>query len=178
MKVLMKSLAIVVAVVAFFAIVPVQAQSQTMTDEHVERIKSNCPVALATLGRIHANDLPQFINSNQTYFSVGDKMMARLNSRLSLNSYDASQLVKTASEFNEALRTFRDIYKTYDNTMSELVHLNCQRTPVTFYDQVANARQQRGEVHETVVRLESLIKQYREQVEDFKEQHLGEETAE
>jgi len=170
-KIIFSTVFVMIAAVA--AIVPVFAKDRTtMTDEHIEHIKANCRVALATLGRIHANDAPQYINSNQIYFSVGDKLMARLNSRLTLNQYDASDLVKTTSDYDEALKKFRMIYKAYDDTMSELVRMDCQRTPVTFYDRVAVAREQRAVVHDTVVELQELIAQYREQVEEFKEKHF------
>jgi len=89
-----------------------------------------------------------------------------------LNQYDASDLVKTTSDYDEALKKFRMIYKAYDDTMSELVRMDCQRTPVTFYDRVAVAREQRLAVHDAVVELQELIAQYREQVEEFKEKHF------
>jgi len=155
-------------IVAVFAAVPALAQSQTMTDAHVARIKQSCGLALSTLGRIHEDDAPVYINRNQTYFSISDKMMATLNSRLALNHYDASDLVKTASDFNKALNDFRTAYKTYDDTMRTLVHIDCQQVPVTFYDTATAAREQRDAVHQTVVRLQQLIDQYRQNVANFK----------
>lgn len=145
-----------------------QSQSQTMTDDHIARIKANCGVALSTLGRIHANDAPVYINRNQTYFSISDKMMARLNSRLTLNRFDATELVQISSDFNAKLEEFRLAYKAYDNTMADLVRMDCTRAPVSFYDMVADARIKREAVHEIVVEMQKLIDQYRDAVEKFK----------
>ncbi len=173
MKLALYSLATLVCATALFVAVPVFAQtSAPMTDDHIERIKTNCRVALGTLGRIHANDAPLYINRNQTYFSISDKLMARLNSRLTLNRYDATDLVKTASDFNVALGEFRAAYKTYDDTMSDLVRMDCQRAPVSFYDMVATAREQREKVHESVVEMQALMNQYREEVEIFQAKHF------
>ncbi len=172
MKSIVTSFVVFMAFVVFALNVPVHAQGSGMTDAHIASIKTNCPLALGTLGRIHVNDAPQFINSNQTYFSIGDKLMAHLNSRLTLNKYDASMLVKTASDFNNALSNYRSVYKSYEEMMSQLVRMDCQRAPVTFYDNVAAAREQRTEVHDAVVRLHELLKQYRDDVKTFRAENL------
>lgn len=164
----------VAVIVAVIATVPTFAQQpETMTDEHVARIKSNCPGALATLSRIRTNDAPIYVNRNQTYFSISDKLMARLNSRLTLNRYDATQLVKTASSYNAELIKFRAAYKQYDDTMQDLLRMNCRQQPVSFYDKVAVARQQRQKVQETVIQLKALIDQYEQDVRTFSADHLS-----
>lgn len=164
----------VAVIVTFIAAIPVAAQqSEIMTDEHIARIKSNCPGAIATLSRIRTNDAPTYINRNQMYFSISDKLMARLNSRLTLNRYDATQLVKTASDYNTELIKFRAAFKQYDDTMQDLLHMNCRQQPVSFYDKVATARQQRQKVQDTVVQLKALIDQYKKDVKTFSANHLS-----
>lgn len=171
MRSLILSLIGLVALVALLSALPTYAQESTMTDEHIARIKSNCQSALGTLVRIHANDAPVYINRNQTYFSISDKLMARLNSRLTLNRYDATDLVKTASDYNTALNKFRSTYKQYDDSMSDLLHIDCTRQPVGFYDKVTEARLLRGQVNTLVQQLQMLIDQYEQQVEIFQTQH-------
>jgi hypothetical protein len=156
-----------------FVSAPVFAQvPSTMTDAHIVAIRANCQAALVTLGQIHANDAPAYINRNQTYFSISDKLMARLNSRLTLNRYNATQLVKTASDYNDALARFRTNYKNYDDLMSEAVNMNCQKEPVSFYDKVSDARDARQKVHNIADELTTLIVQYQQQVQTFQDQHF------
>ena len=95
------------AVAAVLVVLPVHAQSEGLTTEQIATIKQNCRQISATLSQIRTNDAPVYINKNQTYFSIGDKLMARLNSRLTLNSYDASDLVRTSSDYNHELQNFR-----------------------------------------------------------------------
>lgn len=154
---------------------PVFAQdaSEAMTDEHIARIKANCQPAMGTIGRIHAYDAPTYINRNQTYFSISDKMMARLNARLAVNRYDASSLVKTASNFNDALAQFRSAYKQYDDSMADILRMDCKRQPVTFYDKVRQTQDERRKVNDAVVQLKSLIDQYEQGVESFQVQHTS-----
>ncbi|MDB5177375.1 MAG: exported protein of unknown function [Candidatus Saccharibacteria bacterium] len=181
MKSVCYSLIALMLITAVIGSAPVFAQdastSTPMTDEHVALIRSSCQSALATLGQIHANDAPTYINRNQTYFSISDKLMARLNSRLTLNRYDATQLVKTASDYNTALLRFRTVYKQYDDTMANLIRTDCKKQPVGFYDSVAVARDQRQKVHEVVLRLQTLIDQYRKDIQDFQVKHVSQLTG-
>lgn len=148
-----------------------QGSSTEMTDAHIAFIKSNCQTALGTLATIHANDAPIYINRNQTYFSVGDKLMARMNSRLSLNHFDASDLLSIAGDYDVALNSFRDSYKSYDDTMADLLRINCVKQPVSFYDKVTDARKARQKVNDAEKQLQSLISDYQHHIEQLKTLH-------
>ncbi|MCA9334996.1 hypothetical protein KC953_02525 [Candidatus Saccharibacteria bacterium] len=168
MKVSIVRLTIFAVVGMMVASVPVFAQStEIMTDEHIANIKSNCQIARASLSRVHANDAPTYVNRNQTYFSIGDKMMATLNSRLSLNRFDASELVRIASEYNDLVVQFRKVYRDYDDSMTAAMNTDCLKQPVGFYDKVAKARESRKRVHDIVVRLTASLKEYRRAVQQF-----------
>lgn len=158
---------------------PVIAQSVTiMTDEHIAKIKSNCQIARASLSQVHANDAPTYVNRNQTYFSVGDKMMATLNSRLSLNRFDASELVRIASDYNDLVAKFRNVYRDYDDSMTAAINTDCTKQPVGFYDKVAVARDSRKRVHDVVVRLTASLREYRQAVQQFEAVNKAELNAE
>ena len=174
MKPLLKKVALIAVASTFFVTAPVFAQvTTTMTDAHITRIKANCQAAVVTLGQIHSNDAPAYINRNQTYFSVSDKLMARLNSRLTLNRYDATQLVKTASAYNDQLVKFRTAYKTYDDAMNEALRADCTKEPVGFYDKVITAQTARQTVKDAADQLTVLINQYQQQVQLFENDHFS-----
>lgn len=172
MKPVFLALAALMTATTLLAVVtPAYAQEPTiMTEEHISRIKNTCPSAIATLSQIHANDAPVYVNRNQAYFSISDKLIARLNSRLALNRFDTTALVKIQNDYTSALTNFRTTYKSYDDTMADLVRLNCIRQPVGFYDKVAEARKLRGDVQAAVIRLHGIIDQYDKEVDAFKEQ--------
>lgn len=144
--------------------IPVLAQQTLLSNDHIEHIKSNCQSVVGTLSRIHANDAPLYINRNQTYFSISDKLMARLNGRLALNRYDAAQLVRTASVYNATLTKFRSTYREYDTAMADLIRIDCRKQPVDFYEKVAETRELRQKVNDSSGQLKSLIEQYRNEV--------------
>lgn len=162
-----------VAAAGVFAVLPAHAQEEApqLTDDHITRIQTNCQSALATLNQIHANDTPVYINRNQAYFSISDKLLAHLNSRLALNSYDTSVLVKITNSYNNEITKFRSVYKQYDDAMAELVKRNCSRQPVGFYTTVADVRKLRGAVHDSIAKLHALIVQYSQAVDAFEAQN-------
>lgn len=173
MKSILYSLVALATVTLTLAATPALAQEQIpLTDAHIARITSNCQVTLATLEKLHASDAPIYINRNQTYFSISDKLMARLNSRLALNSFDTTQMVKTVSSYNSALAQFRTAYKQYDDSLTELIKVDCKRQPVSFFYKVADTRQQRQKVYEAGKKLRFYIDQYRTDVRSFQSQHL------
>lgn len=151
---------------------PAHAQEPTpLTDDHITRIQTNCQSVIATLNQIHANDTPVYINRNQAYFSISDKLIARLNSRLALSRYDTASLVKITNEYNAELTKFRSVYKQYDTAMADLVKRNCSKQPVGFYDTVADVRKQRAAVHAVIAKLHTIIEQYRAAVDTFETQN-------
>lgn len=151
---------------------PVAAQdSSSITDEHVAQIKNGCPTAIATLSQLHANDGPVFVNRNQAYFSISDKLIARLNSRLALNRFDTTPLVKIASEYSTALTEFRTAFKRYDDAMKSITKMNCVKQPNEFYDEITEARELRGKVNQAVRKLHDKINDYRDAVNVFEEKY-------
>jgi len=165
-------IAALVATVGVFAVLPARAQEvPQLTDDQITRIQTNCQSALATLNQIHANDTPVYINRNQAYFSISDKLIARLNSRLALNSFDTSALVKITNNYNNEIIKFRSVYKQYDDAMAELVKRNCSKQPVGFYTNVADVRKLRSAVHDSIAKLHTLIAQYSQAVDAFEAQN-------
>jgi hypothetical protein len=172
MKSVIFSLVGLITATTLISVVPVFAQAPPMTDQHIARIKLNCQDAIVTISQIHSSDAPVYINRNQTYFSITDKLMARLNSRLALNRYDVTQLVKIASNYNNELAKFRTAYKEYDDLMAGVIRTNCIKEPVGFYDKVGDAHAARQKVHDTIDQLTLYINQYQDEVKAFQTQHF------
>jgi hypothetical protein len=94
--------------------------------------------------------------------------MAPLNSRIAFNRLDNVELTKTTVEFNSELDNFRSLYQQYEQTMLRAIQVKCRDQPVGFYDTITLARDHRMAVHESVLKLGGLLKQYGEQFETFK----------
>ena len=174
MKRIISTLLLLAALAGFAVVSPVAAQTaESLSDAHSARIKNNCQSAIAILGQIRTNDGPVYVNRNQAYFSISDKLIARLNSRLALGRYDTTPLVKIAGDYNQSLTDFRAAYKRYNDAMVELTRMNCSQRPTDFYAKAEEVRELRQKVHEVVEKLRGLIADYRQAVEAFRLEHAS-----
>jgi predicted Zn-dependent protease len=153
--------------------VPVQAQSQPMTEAHIEQIRANCIEAQTSLQQLHANDALQRIDRGRTYETISTKLMAPFNSRVSLARADSLNLTTITSQYERRLNDFRAAYKTYEESLSNVLKVNCMNQPVAFYDAVADTRTRRKEVYETTQAIKSSIREYRVEFGAFRVKFEG-----
>lgn len=151
----------------------VQAQDTPMTEAHIARIRANCVEAQTRLGQLHASDALLRVNRGQLYESISTKLMAPLNSRISLNHLDDVNLVTIAASYEGQLAYFRQSYQQYEEAMSRTLKINCTNQPVVFYDSVADTRAERKKVHESTVTLHETIGDYKDEFEEFAKQFTG-----
>lgn len=143
------------------------AADPPMTEAHIQRIKNNCSEAQSTLNQLHASDALLRVNRGQLYESMSTKLMEPFDSRLTLNSYNAADLVSLAATYDKELSDFRTNYQQYEEALSNVLQMNCQNQPVAFYDGVADARTKRSKVHDSAMALHKTISDYETAFEDF-----------
>ena len=153
----------------------VQAEtSAPMTEAHIARIRNNCVEAQSSLNQLHASDALLRVNRGQLYEAISTKLMAPLNSRVSLNKLDGVTLVSTTVQYEKEFDEFRANYQSYEEAMSKALDINCTEQPVAFYDSVTDAREKRQKVHDSTQAIQKTIKQYRSEVDKFSKRLPGE----
>lgn len=138
-----------------------------MTDAHIDRIKSYCVEAQTTLGQLHASDALLRVNRGRLYESISTKLMVPFNGRIALNSMDSLGLPAIVSRYDQELMAFRQSYKTYEESMTRALRIDCIKQPVAFYDSVAETRTKRQQTHQSVTRLHQTIQDYKAEFEVF-----------
>lgn len=165
---LILSLALTVGIAGLVIGAPLFARADTpMTEAHITRIRAHCVEAQSTLYQLHASDALLRVNRGQLYESMSSKLMEPFDSRLTLNSYNPSELVSIAADYDSKLTEFRTDYRQYEEAMSRTLEINCTNQPVAFYDSVADTRTKRQKVHEATLELHDLIKDYKKAFEAF-----------
>jgi hypothetical protein len=149
----------------------VSAQQVPMDDAHIERIRSNCTDAKATMVRLHESDALLRVNRGQLYESVSTKLIANLNSRIALNRLDGGDLIKIASDYEQSLTAFRTSYQLYEQQLSQALGMDCAKQPVAFYDAVTSANDKRKTVYDAVSTLNKKAASYKEAFERFAAQY-------
>ncbi len=138
-----------------------------MTEPHIAQIRSNCVETQSTLYQLHASDALLRVNRGQLYESISTKLMAPFNSRITLNKFDSTGLVKITTDYEQQLSEFRLNYQQYEEAMSRTLKFNCTNQPVAFYDSVNDTRTKRKKVHTNTVSLQKTIQDYKNEFETF-----------
>lgn len=144
-----------------------QVPETDITPAHIERIRVNCTSAQNRLTQLHGTDALLRINRGQLYESMSARLMATMNGRIALNRLDGGNLVEIAAGYEQELANFRASYQAYEQHLADLLKLDCQKQPVTFYDGVAEVRSLRAAVHGHVVNLNRYIGDYQAAFEQF-----------
>lgn len=139
----------------------VMAQTTTMTEAHIERIKANCIDAQASLTQLHTSDALLRVNRGRMYETIATKLMVPFNSRVTSNQLDGKSLIEIYTTYEKHLAEFRSNYQSYEQSMSETLRINCQNQPVSFYDKVNATSELRKRVHTSVVALHKAINDYK-----------------
>lgn len=145
----------------------VNAVSVPMTEAHIQRIRNNCVEAQSTLNQLHASDGLLRVNRGQLYESMSTKLMAPLNSRITLNKLNGATLVTITATYETQLEDFRVKYQQYEEAMSKTLKMNCKNQPVAFYDSVGDTREKRRLVHDSTLTLQATIQNYKNEFEAF-----------
>ncbi len=142
-----------------------------LSDQHKQRIVSNCTSAKASLQQLHRSDASLRVNRGQLYEFISTKLMARLNSRLALNRLDGAELVAAAAQYERTLGDFREAYRLYEKQLTSVLRTDCTKQPEEFYYRVLDARTKRSTVSELVVELGSLTDDYYRAFERFSSEY-------
>lgn len=138
-----------------------------LSESHKARIVANCTSAKTSLQQLHRSDASLRVNRGQLYESISTKLMARLNSRLALNRLDGSELVASAARYERSLAQFRATYQTYEEQLSALLRINCQKQPESFYYRSLEVRERRKDVAQIVTDLNRYTVEYHQTFERF-----------
>jgi hypothetical protein len=143
------------------------AQSESMTEAHIARIRANCVDAQATLSQLHTSDALLRVNRGRIYESLATKLMVPFNSRITANQLDSRSLVDIYTTYEKQLTEFRSHYQSYEQSMSDTLRINCENQPVSFYDKVNATADLRQKVHVSVIALHEAISDYKAAFETF-----------
>ena len=155
---------ILVMIMAVALVAPsVHAAPQPLTDAQIEQIRRNCQGSQSFLQQIQRNDAAARINRGRIYESLG-KLLTNFNSRVVLNKLDAPSLVTASSAFTTKVSAFQSDYLSYEDTLSRVLKVKCEEQPVTFYDTLTQAREQRAKLSKDIQDINAILDTYQQGV--------------
>ena len=161
-------LASVFAVSLGFAAVA-SAQSEDLTTDKLDLIKSQCTNSQFSLGQIEKRDAVSRINRGRAY----DQMLRQtsaLNSRFAYNKISSPDLIQITSDLQNAVDTFRANYDRYDTDIGDALKVDCKQKPADYYNLILKARDDRNDIGQEVDKINDLAAQYRATVVSYQDE--------
>jgi hypothetical protein len=140
----------------------------TVAPEVIARVRSHCVENLAGLNRLHQTDAFLRNDRGDLYRTISDKLMVPLNRRLASNQLDGGNLITIAANYNTEYGKFYNAYISYDNSLSKLLKIDCDREPVAFYNALLDARTKRAELSKINQSIKDLVRQYGVEFTNFR----------
>lgn len=153
-----------VAVLAVFLMAPnVSAQAAPLTDQQIQTIKANCLSAQNSIRQLQRTEDVTRVNRGRAYESLSGLFVA-LNSRVATNKLNAPALTAATTEMERRFTAFKEHNSAYQEVLSDMAKLSCTDQPVTFYDLLTNAREQRAKVAADIKAINEMIDAYQDGV--------------
>lgn len=163
------ALLLLAGVMAVFAMTSSQANAATtITPEMIARIKARCVENQAALNRLHQTDAFLRNDRGNLYREISDKLMVPFNRRVASNQLDGGNLVTISAEYSSQYNRFYTTYIDYDNALSKVLDIDCNREPVAFYNALLDAREKRQELSKINTAIKDLVLQYGKSFGEFK----------
>lgn len=170
------SLAVLLAAIAMLLglgahLVSAQAEDEPiiLTEAQTEAVIESCSVSKIALNDVHYSDAAMRVNLGQEYANITGRLMAPMNSRISLSGRDGVELTRITADYNTERNEFIEAYRRYDNSVSSALGIDCRQNPAEYYAAIIDAREQRALVRQSARELNSLARQYQVEFEKFTE---------
>lgn len=157
------------AVVLFLMTSSANAEETHLTPNQAEYISSVCKTIEPSLTQLHSNDALLRVNVGQNYESIGTRLLNRFSARVQFNNLNNSNLVTANDEYDKSLVLFRNAYRDYEVSLSELIALDCQKEPTRFFNTLENTRSKRQAVRQQVEAVNAQLQIFMDTVNQFEE---------
>lgn len=138
-----------------------------LTQDNLNIIEQTCVSAQGQLARVQINDKLVRINRGGDYNSL-IRLMQALDARAASNNYDTSSLIPIAGSLSDKYQQFASDFTKYDNTVDNVIQMNCRSQPAVFYSALTQARGLRAQLANDIKEMDTLVDQYQQLVTQFK----------
>jgi len=155
---------------ALLVVVPI-SQVNAQTEQQKALVVERCSLVKQYLDKQRRRDLVSRINRGHDYQALIDQQQA-LVSRLKNNGMDSAQFEKHLGELKSAFEGFRAAYSSYDDSLGDLIGVDCKKDPDNFFEALNNTRKLRNEVGQKTLQIGIILSIQRELIVDLKN-HLS-----
>ncbi|MFZ1458900.1 MAG: hypothetical protein WAT17_03390 [Candidatus Saccharimonadales bacterium] len=137
-----------------------------LTSEEITMIERNCREAQRNLQRIqYVDPVTRVSRGNATANVI--KLMSALNARASANTYNIPALVTATNNVQRIRQDFTDDYTSYEIGLREVVLMDCQANPVSFYRKLTEVRSKRAILSTHAKSIELELDSFSQHISDL-----------
>lgn len=137
-----------------------QSQEATIVD-HCATIKDR-------LKTIQKNDAKTRVFLGGKYEVILNKYIVPLNLRLVENNMSTNGLIDLQNDFAETKAVFGNDYISYQQSLENLVAIDCKAEPKKFHDELLIVRKKRTIMEQDALKMRNLLTQYVKRVTELK----------
>ncbi|MBQ6510564.1 hypothetical protein IJI94_01190 [Candidatus Saccharibacteria bacterium] len=144
---------------SFFSL---KTYAEAASESQKEVISEYCNTIKQSLKTIQYFDVDNRVKLGSKYETALSKFMTPFNVRAVKNNLLPSELTDLQKKFAEQKTTFAADFTTYSKQLEELIAVDCQKDPSSFYDKLLNTREAREKVKQDTTNLNNILRKYKE----------------
>lgn len=156
---------------ASFCSVKVLAEGEEeplITEEQRATIIDHCDTIKYSLGSLQRTDSRARVYLGRYYETILTSFITPLNLRLVENNISNTALIENQTNFAARRTRFVNDYISYQQSLEELVNVNCKTEPEKFYEKLLGVREKRKVVNRDVTRLREMTGTQMKLVEELR----------
>ena len=160
-------------VFGLFAVANVWAEGEEgeslITAEQKTTIVDHCDAMKDSLKSLQRTDSRARVYLGRYYETILSNFITPLNIRLVENNISNTKLLDNQTNFAARRTNFNDDYISYQQSLEELVNINCKSEPEKFYEQLLVTREKRKIVKKDVSKMRGLTDEQKKLVEELRD---------
>lgn len=156
------------AVTTIFVLSLVAIPVSAISDEQKSAVIDHCSSIKDNLKKVQKNDARTRVHLGGRYETILSKFVIPLNVRLVENNLSNPKLVENQNNLTDAKSVFSDDYINYQQSLEELVGIDCKNEPEKFYDKLVRVRKKRQIMEQDVLKIRTLISEHVQMVTEIK----------
>lgn len=164
----MKKKSLIFYFITFMLICQYPTGVMAISEEQATVITERCDNIKDDLKKVQKDDARVRVYLGGYYETILTKFITPLNVRLVENNLSSADLVENQNDFAVAKTLFSNDFVSYQQSLEELVGMDCKKEPEKFYDNLTVVRQKRRLMTQDVLKIRSLLSSHIRLVEGLK----------
>ncbi len=139
------------------------------TPEQKTVIVDHCDTMKDSLKSLQRTDSRARVYLGRYYETILSDFIVPLNLRLVENNISNTKLIDNQTNFVARRTSFNNDYVSYQQSLEELVNINCKTEPEKFYEKLLVTREKRKIVKKDVTKMRGLTDEQKKLVEELRD---------